>query len=308
MKLGRSRKSLLLIIGIVFVVLALVSIVIGALGAAFTHRSPFTGTPHPELPPEVITHFGPVPVTNSMIGGWITTIILVVVFVLASRNMKLIPRGLQNFVEWAVEILLNFVEGVVGKERGRRMFPVIVTIFLFVVVNAWTGLIPGYGSITFVNPEGSAVPLLRPANTDVNVPLAIAIVSFIFVEYLGVSYHGVGYFKKFINLGPLGGGLKQLFTGRLKNGLSGIFMGGIQAFVGGIEFLSEIIRLVSFTFRLFGNMMAGEILLLVMFFLVPFSIPVIFYGMETFFGAIQALIFAGLTLVFAAMATAEHEH
>ncbi|MEW6034561.1 MAG: FoF1 ATP synthase subunit a [Chloroflexota bacterium] len=285
---------------------------IGGVVSAIMGREPFAGAPRPEVPPEVIAHLGAIPITNTMITAWLTTIVLVVLFWIATRRMKLVPRGLQNLMEWAVEMLLNFVEGVVGKEKGRRLFPVIATIFLFVFVNAWMGLIPGYSSIVLKEThagETVLVPLLRPANTDLNVTLALALVSFVFVEYLGIRYQGFfRYVRKFVNLGPLLNGLRQLFTGKLRAGLGGLMMGAIEAFVGFIEALSELVRIVSFTFRLFGNMTAGEILPLLMFFLAPFVVPVFFYSFEMLVGLVQALIFGGLTLAFAAVATTESEH
>lgn len=309
MKFGCSGR-LLLVLLIAFTALALFSVVIGGLIAS----DPFVKPPKPEIPAEVIGHLGPLPVSNTMLTAWITVLVLVILGVAATRKMKLIPNGrsLQNLVEWGIEKLLNLVEGVVGHERGRKFFPFIATLFLFIFANAWLGLLPGYGSIEVHQVHDGkevAVPLLRAANTDLNLTLALAFASFIFVEALGFSYNGFfGYAKKFVNLGALGKGFGNLFTGKIKAGLNGIFMGIIEAFVGIVEFISEIVRLVSFSFRLFGNMIAGEILLLVMFFLVPFVVPVLFYGLETMVGLIQAMIFAMLTLVFASMATTKHEH
>ncbi|MBI2858628.1 MAG: F0F1 ATP synthase subunit A [Chloroflexi bacterium] len=304
----------MLILGIVFFALLAVSLAIGGLGSSFLGREPFAKAPVPEIPAEVIGHIGPMPVSNTMLTSFITVIVLVVVGLMATRKMKLVPnaRGLQNLVEWGIEKLIGLVEGVVGHERGRKFFPFIATIFLFVFANAWLGLLPGYGSIVIHQVhEGREVevPLLRAANTDLNLTLALALASFVFVESLGFAYNGFfGYAKKFVNLGALGRGFGKLFTGKIKAGLTGIFMGIIEAFVGIVELISELVRLVSFSFRLFGNMIAGEILLLIMFFLVPFVVPVIFYGLETMVGLIQAMIFAMLTLVFASMATAKHEH
>ena len=134
-------------------------------------------------------------------------------------------------------------------------------------------------------------PLFRSAMTDVNAPLAIAIFSFAFVEFWGFQSLGFGYLRKFFNFGRL---------------LRGSPMGLIDVFVGLLELISEFIRMVSFTFRLFGNIFAGEVLLLMMVFLVPFVLVDIFYGLELLVGLIQAFVFAMLTLVFAQMAVAHH--
>ncbi|MBC8477352.1 MAG: F0F1 ATP synthase subunit A, partial [Dehalococcoidia bacterium] len=130
----------------------------------------------------------------------------------------------------------------------------------------------------------------------------------VFVEYLGIREGGLRYFTKFINVRGFGQGVGQLMRGKVKSGFGGIFMGGIDMFVGVLEGIGEMMRVVSFTFRLFGNMLGGEILILMMLFLMPFLLAVPFYGLEMLVGAIQALIFGGLTLVFATMAVTQHEH
>lgn len=308
MKLGRFGCAVKIAVG----VLLLALIVFGlARGAVFSSH-PYVGTPTPELPPGILWYLGPIPISNTMVTAWISMSILIVLFVLGTRKMKLVPRGLQNFLEWGVETLLNLVEDSVGKEKGRKFFPVIATIFLFVFVNAWMGLVPLFGAFGLketVEGHSVLVPILRPANTDLNLTLALAIVSFVFVEYLGISQHGFfRYAGKFVNVGPLFRGFRKLFTGKIKSGLSAVFMGAIEAFVGLIEAVSELVRLLSFSFRLFGNMTAGEILLLIGFFLAPFVVPLFFYSLELLVGLIQAAVFAMLTMVFAAMATAEHEH
>jgi F-type H+-transporting ATPase subunit a len=171
-----------------------------------------------------------------------------------------------------------------------------------VAFNAWLSLIPGFGSILFGHHE-----LFRGANTDVNTPLAIALASFVFVEYYGLKTLGIKYLRKFVNLGGFFGSASKVFKGKAKQGLSGLFSGAVDVFVGGLETLSELIRIVSFTFRLFGNMTAGEILLLIAAFLIPWVLALPFYGLELLIGFVQAFIFSGLTLVFVTMAVSPHE-
>lgn len=259
--------------------------------------------PHLQLPAEAITHAGPLSITNTLFASVLTMLTLILLFVLGTRKMSLVPKGLQNLLETIVETLLNFVESVAGKENGRRFFPLIATIFLFVITNAWLSLLPFFGTIG-IKEHDKFVPLFRGANTDMNVPAAIAIMSFVFVEFWGIT--SVGFFKymsKFVRISNfLPKNIKSL-----KSLPMNIMMGLIDLFVGMIELLSELIRLVSFTFRLFGNMTAGEILLLISMFLVPFVISDFFYLMELLIGFIQALIFGGLTLVFATLAVAPHE-
>jgi F-type H+-transporting ATPase subunit a len=143
---------------------------------------------------------------------------------------------------------------------------------------------------------GELKPFLRSVNTDLNTPLALAIISAIFVEFWGISTLGFGtYGRKFFNFGGIFRGLRHLSLGQFGRGI-------IDAFVGGLEFVSEVVRLVSFTFRLFGNMFAGEVVILMFTFLVPLVFPLLFYGLELFVGIIQAFIFAALTLAFGMMA------
>ena len=259
-------------------------------------------SPEPHLPAPVLFNVFGLPITNTMLAGWITVIFLVLVSWLITRRIKLVPGKLQAAFEFILGWIFDFCKSVAGEENGRKFFPVICTIFLFVAFNAWLSLIPGFGSIEFNGHE-----LFRGSNTDVNTPLAIALVSFAFVEYYGLRSLGVKYLRKFVNMGGLFGSVGHVFRGRVKKGLAGLFSGFIDIFVGGLETLSELIRIVSFTFRLFGNMTAGEILIMVAAFLIPMAIGWMVYGLELFIGFIQALVFSGLTLAFASMAVSSHE-
>ncbi len=261
--------------------------------------------PHPELPAQVIFHIGSLSITNSVIATWFTIIVMVGFTFAVSRRLRLIPKRWQGLLEFALESLLNFCRSVAGEKNGRRFFPIVATIFLFVAFNAWLSLLPGFGSIIVHTAHGEA-HLLRGANTDINTPLAIAIMSFIFVEYFGLRMLGIRYLGKFINVGGFIKSVGLLVKGKVKAGLSELFTGAINIFIGILELLSEFIRIVSFTFRLFGNMTAGEILLLVAVFLVPWLFALPFYGLELLVGFIQALIFAGLTLIFLTVAVTSH--
>ncbi len=242
-------------------------------------------------------------VTNTLLSSWIASIVLVGIFFFGARRASLVPGRFQNFCEIVIEGLLRFVESVTGREGARRLFPMIATIFLFVVINAWIGLLPIYPSLGFIPDDTIAIHLLRPAGTDINMPLALALISFIFVEYLGIRTLGLSYFNKFVRIGSLKRGMGALFRLRFLEAFQGLLD---FFFVGPLEGFSEVIRLVSFTFRLFGNMTAGEILVLISAFLVPFVATVGVYGLELLVGFIQGLIFAGLTLVFATVAMASH--
>jgi|TARA_B100001971_G_scaffold182255_1_gene179487 F-type H+-transporting ATPase subunit a len=242
-------------------------------------------------------------ITNALLSSWIASIFLVGLFILGARKAALVPGRFQNFVEIAVEGLLNFVTGTVGREHSRLIFPVIATIFLFVLVNAWIGLLPIYPSLGFKDGDIIQIHLLRPAGTDMNMPLALALVSFVFVEWLGFKMLGMTYITKFFRIGSLKLGIIALFRFQILDAFQYLLD---FFFVGPLEGFSELVRLISFTFRLFGNMTAGEILVLVSAFLVPFIATVGVYGLELLVGFIQALIFSGLTLVFAAIAITSH--
>jgi len=263
--------------------------------------------PEPHLPAEQVFHLLGFPITNSIVGAWFSIIVLVGVSYAVTRRLKLIPARLQSMLEFALGALLSFCQSVAGEKNGRRFFPIVATIFLFVIMNAWLSLLPGFGSIIITGPEGESIHLLRGANTDINMPLALALMSFVFVEYFGIrSLGGFRYLSKFVNVRGFFRSMSQLFRGKLRAGVSGLFTGVIEIFVGFLEMLSEMVRIVSFTFRLFGNMTAGEILLLVAAFLIPWVFALPFYGLELLVGFVQALIFGGLTLIFLTIAVSPH--
>ena len=232
-------------------------------------------------------------VTNTLLSAWLTTVVIILFFVLGARKKSLIPGRLQGLVETLFEATLNFCSSVLGPEMARKAFPVVATIFFFVLFNAWLALLPVYQFVGFVHDGEIKAHLLKPAGTDLNMPLALALVSFVFVEYWGLRSHGLGYFKKFFAVGNL---------------VRGRATGLIDVFVGFLEGVSELVRVVSFTFRLFGNMTAGEILVVMITFLVPFVATQFVFGLELLVGLIQAVIFASLTVVFLSVAVRHDQH
>jgi F-type H+-transporting ATPase subunit a len=296
---------------IIAVAVLLFSVVSGAVGRSIFKNlklPSWLNVPAPavQLPAEVLFHLGPLPVTNTLLTSWISMIIIAVILITLSRRAKLVPSKFQSTIEFLLDWILNLCKDVAGEKNGTKFFPLILTIFLFVMMNAWMALIPGYGTILAHTPEG-AVPLLRGANTDFNTPLSIALISFVFVTYVGFSSVGFSFLKQFFNFGHFFRGVGDLFRGKVKAGFGGLGMGFIDAFVGLLELLLYFVRIISFTFRLFGNMTGGEILVSSFLFLTPFLIPLFPYGLELLLGAVQALIFSGLTLVFASMAAQPHE-
>jgi F-type H+-transporting ATPase subunit a len=312
-KRGCLGCSLPLVIGIGIIALALtvIGFLTGSIGRKlFGNIGPDwlqISSPEIQLPPEPIFHISSWPITNTMITAWISILLIIVLSYLAFRRPKMIPQGLQAVMEFVYGSLLSFCQSVAGEKNGRRFFPVVATIFIFVLVNAWAGLLPFYGDAIVFTISNHHYPLLRGANTDLNVTASLALFSFMCIEYYGIKYLGLNYFSKFFRLGQLGNGLKQLFRGKLGPALGSIFFGAIDVVVGILEGLSEFIRIVSFSFRLFGNMMAGEILLLITAFLIPMVFAIPFYGLELLFSFVQALIFGGLTLVFITVAVSSHE-
>jgi F-type H+-transporting ATPase subunit a len=303
-------------------------------------------SPAPHLPAPTLFHVFGLPITNTIIAGWITIVFLVLVSWLITRRMQLVPGRAQSVFEFALGWIFDFCVSVAGKENGRKFFTVVCTIFLFVIFNAWLSLIPGFASIEqikyepipqdaqieIIPTEGShsehkvvliegkeheivvidgiemmeiKTEFLRGANTDVNTPLAIALVSFIFVAYYGLATVKLKWVGQYFNFGPFLRSIGNIFKGKFN--FMDILSGVVNAGVGLLELLSMFIRIISFTFRLFGNMTAGEILIMVAAFLLPMAISWAVYGLELLVGFIQALVFSGLTLAFASMAVTSHE-
>ncbi len=238
-------------------------------------------------------------VTNTLLSAWLVSLVMLVFFIGAARKPKVIPSRLQALVEIIFEAVLSFSVSILGPNMARRTFPIVATIFFFVLFNAWLAifLIPIYQAIGYGvgGDHGFEIKahLLRPAGTDLNLPLALALISFVFVEYWGFRTHNFGYLKKFFAFGDI-----------LRGRPSGI----INVFVGLLELISELVRVVSFTFRLFGNMTAGEILVVMITFLVPFVATQFVFGLELLVGLVQSVIFAGLTLIFLSVAVSHEEH
>jgi F-type H+-transporting ATPase subunit a len=259
--------------------------------------------PEPKLPADVVFHIFTFPVTNTILATWITMLVLVLFAVLVMRKPKLIPSRAQSMAESLLGFVADLCTSTAGEKDGRMFFPFVATIFLFVLFNAFLALIPGFGTVLFHTQTGE-VELLRAANTDFNTPLALAIITFFTVEFMGFKRLGVGYLDKFITWGDFSRAFGKIFKGKFDG--MGMFSGFIMGIVGLLELLSELIRIVSLTFRLFGNMLAGEIVLLVIAYVVPYFVPVVFYGFEAFFGVIQALVFASLSIVYISLSVAGH--
>ena len=298
---------------------------------------------HISISAERLLTLGGLNITNSMFTSVLVSLLLISFAIITKFKLKNVskPTVIQNFAEMIVEALHGLVHGVTGDlKRTRLFFPFISTFFLVIILNNWLGLIPGVGTIKLlVNEEAAkveevsqtekasdhsnvlvdsvqaseavateeaitleteeatqeetpsehsgpvAVPIFRPGTADINTTISLALISIIVTQIFGVKYLKFGYFKKFIN-----------------------FSSPIMFFVGILELISEFAKIISFAFRLFGNIFAGEVLLVVMAFLFPVILPMPFYGLELFVGFIQALVFSMLTLVFLSVSISSHNN
>ncbi len=235
---------------------------------------------HIALAAERLGDFLGLPITNTLLTSWIVMALLISVGFIAGSRVTLIPSRLQLLFEMAFEYVYDFMAKILeDRSIARRYFPLLMTLFLFIFASNALEFTPGIGSITFHTEEG-IVPLLRSVNTDLNVTLALTIITVIVIELAGIFALGLfRYGSKFIN-----------------------FSSPLNFAVGIIELVSEAGRLVSFSFRLFGNIFAGEVLIAVAAFFMPYVLPVPLMAFEFFVGFIQAAVFAMLTLFFIKMA------
>lgn len=270
----------------------------------------------PPLLPEKVEHqalplkaaplvtIGKFVVTNSMLVTWIVAAGIIVFAQLATRNIKAIPSGIQNFWEWLVESLYNFLENIIGRELVSKTFWFFATIFIFILFVNWFGLIPGVGTIGWGHYGSTGVfhvdrPLLRGGNADLNMTTAMAAIFFVLWFIWAFQAQGVGGF------------LKHLFAPKGETtGIVKVLMVIIFFAVGWLEVISILFRPIALSFRLFGNIYAGESILEAMSTMVPLLSPILpipFYFLEVLVGFVQALVFMLLTAVFT-MLIAQHDH
>lgn len=244
------------------------------------------------LAAEPLFHIGSIPVTNTLLVGWVITLFLVILAIVVRRGIKAVPSRLQSGAELVIEMLFGMIDGVTqDREKTRKFFPIVATIFIAVIASNWVELVPGLGVVGFwehLHGESVLIPFIRSSSADLNFTAMLAIVSIVSVQVFGVAALGFrNYAGKFF-VAPW----KKPYV--------------IGTFVGLLEFISEFAKVISFTFRLFGNIFAGEVLLLVVGTLVPYIVPLPFLLLEIFVGFVQALVFAMLTLVFLTGATTAH--
>ncbi len=238
-----------------------------------------------ELAAETIGHIGPLPITNTILVTWLTTILLSVLAIFATRKIEKVPSGLQNFFEFVIEAAYGLIEEM-AHDKARVFFPFLMTFFLFIITANWLGLLPGFGTLGFNEVhEGKElfVPLLRSINADLNTTLALALVSVLVTHFFSVRYLGIKtYLQHWFSLNP-------------------IFL-----FVGILELIGEVTKVVSLSFRLFGNIFAGEVVLATISSIFAFIAPLPFYFLEIIVGFVQAAVFMMLTLTFMFLLTEKH--
>ncbi|MSR84915.1 ATP synthase F0 subunit A [Candidatus Uhrbacteria bacterium] len=253
------------------------------------------------LAAEGIFSLGPLIVTNTLVNAFIALVIFFVVGLATRFGVKEIPGRFQTFLEMILEFLLKFFDQVTGdREKSKRFLPIAGTLFFFILISNWMGLLPGTGSIGVwhvVHGERELVPLLRPANSDLNLTLAMALVSVIGAHLVGIITLGMWrHTNKFIQIGNV---LKALISLKPINILTAL----VEFVVGIIEIFSEFAKIASLSLRLFGNIFAGEVLMVVISSLVAFLVPLPFMAIELIVGIVQATVFATLTLVYLTMMT-----
>ena len=250
----------------------------------------------PTIAPDTLGHIGGFAITNTMVNAWIAIVFFLVIGLYMRRRITLRPGKLQNTIEYFLDILLGYFDQVTGdRKKTMRFLPIVGSVFFFILISNWLGLIPGTGSITW-----GGKMLLRPANSDLNLTVAMALSAVVISHLFGFVTVGVfTHLNKFIQIGTL--------VKSLKKGPIAIFTAIIELFVGVLEMISEMAKVLSLSLRLFGNVFAGEVLMTVMASLVGILVPAPFMLLELLVGLIQAAVFTMLTLVYlTVMTTAPH--
>lgn len=256
---------------------------------------------------EPIAHVGEFTITNSLVMSWTAVFVIVVGMVLIGTRLKSIPGKLQGIFEILLEEALKLSDSITGsRHKSERLLPVILSLFLFILVNNWLGLLPGVGTIGWVETEGGHsvfVPMLRGATADLNTTLAISLFAVVMSHILGVLSLGVWHhINKFINVNTLAEIPKKIIKEPIV-----LVLNPIKAFVGVVELIGEFAKIASLSFRLFGNIFAGEVLLASMMALFAYFLPLPFMFLEVIVGIVQAMVFSILTLAFMSMATESHD-
>ncbi|HUC88515.1 MAG TPA: F0F1 ATP synthase subunit A [Candidatus Paceibacterota bacterium] len=255
---------------------------------------------------EPVAHIGPLPVTNALLTSWAAVLFIIILVMGIRFKLKEIPKGIQNFFEIMLEGALSLCDQVTGSRKiSNKVFPLAFSIFMFVLVNNWLGILPlgGLGLIEKGGEGLSFVPFIRSGTADINTTLALSLMSVISANIFGIVSIGAWKtFNKYVNIKALGG----IFTNIRRDPMI-IIVAPVTFFVGLLELIGEFAKVASLSFRLFGNVFAGEVLLVSMSALLAYGLPIPFLFLEIFVGVIQAFIFAILVLVYFTIASQDHD-
>lgn len=262
------------------------------------------------LSPEIIFSIGSFQITNTVLWSFFLSIFLIFLIVLINKNIKYVPNKMQGFLEVLFLGAYSFVKNVVADDKkAKKMFPLIFTMFIFILVANLATYIPGQAAVSLYK-ENDNVPLFRAVMSDYGMVFILTMITIILSQVVLIVSNGpFGYLNKFINLNAIKNSFLIIFKKDLKFGekIGGFFQGFLDFFLGIMDLVGEISKVVSLSFRLFGNIFAGEVLTAVMLFLAPFFVPLpfMFLGLLTAF--VQAFVFSVLTLIFVTMASETKE-
>lgn len=257
---------------------------------------------------EPLFHIGSFSVTNSVLNSWIVVVVVIILSLTLKRNIKMIPGVMQSVFESVIEALLGIFDPITGsRERSLKFFPLVFSFFIFILLSNWMGLLPGVGSIGQVVSEHGRqvfVPYFRGGTADLNTTLALAIIGVVFSHVFGVLALGWWkYLNKFINIKAF-----LDIPKKIRKDPTVILVNPIKAMVGLIEVVGEFAKIASLSFRLFGNIFAGEVLLASMAAILAFGLPLPFMFLEVIVGLVQAMIFSVLILAYLTTNTSDEEH
>lgn len=261
----------------------------------------------PTLYAEPIAHIGSFTITNSLFTSWLVVFIMIIISIVIRSSIKKIPKGFQNLFELIIEGAEKLADQVTGDRKiTNKAFPIVFTVFFIVLLNNWLGIMPfgGFGLIEMTEHGKTFIPLIRSGTADINGTLPLAILSVLGANLFGIF--SIGLWKtinKYVNLKELGGIIKKV-----RKEPTILMTAPIMFAVGFLELIGEFAKIASLSFRLFGNVFAGEVLLASMGAIIAYLLPTPFLILEIFVGVIQAFIFAILTLVYYTIASHDHSH
>ena len=255
---------------------------------------------------EPIFHIGNLTITNALLTSWVVVVIIVVLSIFLRKKTKTVPGKLQNLFEIMIDAALDLCDQVTGDRAiSVKIFPIAISVFFFILLNNWLGILPlgGFGIVEKGTEGLSFVPFLRGGTADINTTIALAVMAVVGANIFGVFSLGLWKtFNKYVNLKVLGG----IFT-KIRHDPTIIIVAPITFFVGLIEIVGEFAKIASLSFRLFGNVFAGEVLLVSMAALVAYVVPIPFLFLELLVGVVQALIFSILLVVYFTIAASDHD-